>query len=137
MRKALNPTRIANLAQLGDSQNVYWYIRDIEMIPPLTAKQEAALAKKLRDPDRDVREKAKRELIEANLRLVVQVAKNQKYRWAGMLDLIQAGNLGLLEAANRFDPEKGARFSTYAVPWIKKNIVEIVEGHHEEWERRI
>ena len=84
----------------------------------LTHRQEVALTRKARSGDR----RARRELIKKNLRLVVSVAK--KYRGMGLPfeDLIQEGNIGLMKAAGRFDPELGNRFSTYATWWIRQAV---------------
>lgn len=94
------------------------YLKEIGKIPLLHQEEEACLARKMALGDAD----AKRKLTEANLRLVVSVAK--QYTGSGMsfLDLIQEGNLGLIRAAERFDWSKGHRFSTYATWWIRQAI---------------
>ena len=94
------------------------YLREIGKVPLLTAVQEVALAKRIERHDMA----AKRQLIEANLRLVVSIAK--RYGWASMpfLDLIQEGNLGLIRAVEKFDYRRGYKFSTYATWWIRQAI---------------
>ena len=94
------------------------YLKEIGKVPLLTAVQEVSLAKRIERHDME----AKRQLIEANLRLVVSIAK--RYGWAGMpfLDLIQEGNLGLIRAVEKFDYRRGYKFSTYATWWIRQAI---------------
>ena len=101
---------------------VRMYLKDIGKIPLLSAQREAELAERIADGD----EYAKNELVEANLRLVVSIAK--KYVGKGMyiLDLIQEGNLGLIKAVDKFDHTKGYKFSTYATWWIKQAITRAI-----------
>ena len=101
---------------------VRMYLKDIGKIPLLSAQREAELAEKIAEGD----ESAKNELVEANLRLVVSIAK--KYVGKGMyiLDLIQEGNLGLIKAVDKFDHTKGYKFSTYATWWIKQAITRAI-----------
>ena len=94
------------------------YLKEIGRVPLLTAGQEMALAKAARAGDAD----ARRALSEANLRLVVSVAKRYAGRGLPFLDLIQEGNLGLMKAAEKFEPERGFKFSTYATWWIRQAI---------------
>jgi RNA polymerase primary sigma factor len=94
------------------------YFRDINNIPLLTAQEEKDLSRRLRRGDRAAREK----MIRANLRLVVSIAKNYVDRGLTLLDLIEEGNLGLLKAVEKFDPDEECRFSTYATWWIKQSI---------------
>ncbi len=94
------------------------YLREIGRIPLLTPEEETALAIRIADDDMQ----AKRRLEEANLRLVVSIAKRYVGRGLQFLDLIQEGNLGLIKAVDKFDYTKGFKFSTYATWWIKQAI---------------
>ena len=98
------------------------YLKEIGRVPLLTAGQELALAKAARAGDAD----ARRALSEANLRLVVSVAKRYAGRGLPFLDLIQEGNLGLMKAAEKFEPERGFKFSTYATWWIRQSITRAI-----------
>ena len=98
------------------------YLKEIGRVPLLTAGQEMALAKAARAGDAD----ARRALSEANLRLVVSVAKRYAGRGLPFLDLIQEGNLGLMKAAEKFEPDKGFKFSTYATWWIRQAITRAI-----------
>jgi RNA polymerase primary sigma factor len=94
------------------------YLRDIAKVPLLTPEQEQELARRVQAGDAD----AERQLIEANLRLVVRVARRYLNRGLSLLDLIEEGNLGLLHAVTKFQPGRGTRFSTYAVWWIRQAV---------------
>jgi RNA polymerase primary sigma factor len=98
--------------------NLAVYLSEIARIPLLSREEEQELARRLRAGD----ESAKSRLIEANLRLVVQVARRYFNRGLPLPDLIEEGNLGLLRAVEKFDPERGLRFSTYATWWIRHAI---------------
>ena len=98
------------------------YLKEIGRVPLLTAGQEMALAKAARAGDAD----ARRALSEANLRLVVSVAKRYAGRGLPFLDLIQEGNLGLMKAAEKFEPDRGFKFSTYATWWIRQAITRAI-----------
>lgn len=100
------------------SDSVRMYLKEIGQVDLLTPEQEVALAKAAEEGD----EEAKRALVEANLRLVVSIAKKFVGRGLKLLDLIQEGNLGLLKAVERFDYRKGFKFSTYATWWIRQHI---------------
>ena len=97
---------------------VRMYLKEIGKVPLLTADEEIALAKKMEKGD----EEAKKRLCEANLRLVVSIAKRYVGRGMLFLDLIQEGNLGLIKAVDKFDYRKGYKFSTYATWWIRQAI---------------
>jgi len=99
--------------------NLAVYLKEISAIPLLTREEEAAVARRARAGD----EQAKARLIESNLRLVVQLARRYLNRGLPLPDLIEEGNLGLLRAVEKFDPERGLRFSTYGVWWIRQAIV--------------
>lgn len=98
------------------------YLRDIRSLPLLTAEGERELARKVRRGDK----RARQEMIKSNLRLVINIAKKYNYLGVPMLDLIEEGNLGLMKAVSKYDPEKGYRFSTYAAWWIKQYITRAV-----------
>ena len=99
--------------------NLAVYLREIGRIPLLSRDDEIALGRRTRAGD----EAAKQRLIEANLRLVVQIARRYRNRGLPLPDLIEEGNLGLIRAVEKFDPERGTRFSTYATWWIRQAIV--------------
>lgn len=94
------------------------YLNEIGANPLLTPDQEASLARRVRRGDFAARQK----MIEHNLRLVVNIAKHYLNRGIPLLDLVEEGNLGLIHALEKFDPERGFRFSTYATWWIRQNI---------------
>ncbi len=94
------------------------YLKEISNIPLLTPEQENELARKVSTGDT----KARRKMIESNLRLVVNTAKKYTGRGLSLLDLIEEGNLGLIRAVDKFDHERGTRFSTYALWWIRQAI---------------
>lgn len=98
------------------------YLKEIGRVPLLSAEEEAALARAAQAGDED----ARRRLSEANLRLVVSVAKRYAGRGLPFLDLIQEGNLGLIKAVEKFDSTKGFKFSTYATWWIRQSITRAI-----------
>ena len=102
--------------------SVRLYLREIGKIPLLTTEEETELAKRIVEGDK----KAKDKMVEANMRLVVSIAKRYSGRGLDFLDLIQEGNTGLLRAVEKFDPEKGFKFSTYATWWIRQAITRAI-----------
>ena len=98
------------------------YLKEIGQVPLLSAEEEQTLARAARAGDAD----ARRRLSEANLRLVVSVAKRYAGRGLPFLDLIQEGNLGLMKAAEKFEPDRGFKFSTYATWWIRQAITRAI-----------
>jgi RNA polymerase nonessential primary-like sigma factor len=94
------------------------YLREIGYAPLLTAEEEVYFARKIRQGD----DSARKRMIESNLRLVVKIARRYVNRGLALLDLIEEGNLGLIRAVEKFDPELGYRFSTYATWWIRQTI---------------
>jgi RNA polymerase primary sigma factor len=107
------------LEQPGDpGDSLQLFLKDIGKVPLLTAPQEVALAKRIERGDH----RAKQEMVEANLRLVVSIAKRYRNRGLPFLDLIQEGAIGLARAAEKFDHRKGFKFSTYATWWIRQAV---------------
>ena len=98
------------------------YLKEIGKIPLLSVEEEMVLARKISDPDANIRKEAAKKMAESNLRLVVSIAKRYMGRGMQLLDLIQEGNLGLLRAVEKFDYQKGFKFSTYATWWIRQAI---------------
>tara|TARA_R110002049_G_scaffold53467_2_gene149486 strand:+ start:362 stop:1309 length:948 start_codon:yes stop_codon:yes gene_type:complete len=94
------------------------YLNEIGANPLLTAEEEGVLTRRVRAGDFEARQT----MIERNLRLVVNIAKHYLNRGIPLLDLVEEGNLGLMHALDKFDPERGFRFSTYATWWIRQNI---------------
>lgn len=94
------------------------YINEIRNYPLLTREEEYELVRKARDGD----EQSKQKLVLSNLRLVVKIARNYQSRGLNFEDVISEGNIGLIHAVEKFDPDKGFRFSTYAIWWIKQAI---------------
>lgn len=105
----------------GTEDSIKLYLKEIGRIPLLNAEQEIELARKI-EAGGPAGDDAKRKLVQANLRLVVSIAKKYLNRGLSFLDLIQEGNLGLIRAAEKFDHEKGYKFSTYATWWIRQGI---------------
>lgn len=102
--------------------SVRLYLREIGKIPLLTPEEEAELAQRIVKGDK----KAKDKMVEANMRLVVSIAKRYGGRGLDFLDLIQEGNTGLLRAVDKFDPDKGFKFSTYATWWVRQAITRAI-----------
>ena len=107
---------------VGVDDPVRMYLKEIGRVPLLTGEQEVELAKRMQEGDME----AQKELAEANLRLVVSIAKRYVGRGMLFLDLIQEGNLGLIKAVEKFDYTKGFKFSTYATWWIRQAITRAI-----------
>lgn len=105
------------------------YLKEIGKKKMLTKAEEIELGRKIQEGKPYEREQAKKELVQANLRLVVSIAK--KYIGQGVLfmDLVQEGSLGLIKAAEKFDYKKNFKFSTYATWWIKQTIIRAISNH--------
>lgn len=99
--------------------SISWYLKEINKIPLLSREEENILATKAKNGD----EKAKEALIKANLRFVVTIAKRYQTSGISLLDLINEGNMGLIKAADRFDPDRGFHFISYAIWWIRQAII--------------
>jgi len=117
-------TKQPDLPEISDD-SVRMYLREIGKVPLLTADEEMRLAKRIVAGDKV----AKKKLAEANLRLVVSIAKKYIGRGLSLLDLIQEGNTGLLRAVEKFDYRKGYKFSTYATWWIRQAITRAIADH--------
>lgn len=104
------------------SESATMYLHEIARFPLLDAEEEKLLGSQIKHGRKNEVQEARRRLIEANLRLVVSVAKNYVGRGLSLMDLIQEGNLGLIRAVNKFDYRKGYKFSTYATWWIRQSI---------------
>jgi RNA polymerase primary sigma factor len=111
LQRAASPADIAN-------SSLQPYLRNIGAIDLLTSEQEISLSRKVQEGDAA----ARRAMTEANLRLVVSIAKHYRNQGLSLSDLIQEGNIGLIRAVDKFDPDKGFRFSTYATWWIRQAI---------------
>jgi len=112
----------AFLSDIAIDDPVKVYLKDIGKVPLLSVEEETTLANRMKDGDED----AKKRLSEANLRLVVSIAKRYVGRGMLFLDLIQEGNMGLMKAVEKFDCTKGFRFSTYATWWIRQAITRAI-----------
>ncbi|MBG9988183.1 RNA polymerase sigma factor RpoD [Aerococcaceae bacterium DSM 111176] len=112
----------ATQSKIKVSDPVRMYLKEIGRVDLLTADEEVAIAKRIEEGD----ELAKQELAEANLRLVVSIAKRYVGRGMSFLDLIQEGNMGLMKAVEKFDYTKGFKFSTYATWWIRQAITRAI-----------
>lgn len=112
-----------SLASVNSDDSVRIYLQQIGKIPLLSTEQELELAKKIKEERDDF---SKDVLVNANLRLVVSIAKKYIGRGLSFLDLIQEGNMGLMKAAGRFDYTKGYKFSTYATWWIQQSITRAI-----------
>jgi len=113
-----SPRELDLSVKTATSDPVRLYLREIGKVELLTAEQEVSLARRIEAGD----EAARRQLVEANLRLVVSIARRYAGRGMSLLDLIQQGNLGLIRAVEKFDYHRGFKFSTYATWWIRQAI---------------
>ncbi|NLE85471.1 MAG: sigma-70 family RNA polymerase sigma factor, partial [Myxococcales bacterium] len=111
-------TKLDLSIKTASNDPVRMYLREIGKVPLLTAEQEVSLAKRIERGDME----AKNQLIQANLRLVVSIARRYANRGLTLLDLIQEGNLGLIRAVEKFDYRRGFKFSTYATWWIRQAV---------------
>jgi RNA polymerase primary sigma factor len=102
-----------------DSRNIKHYLEEIAKFPALTEEEEKRLGERIRQGDKD----ALQTLIKSNLKFVVSYVKKYRGMGLGLLDLVDEGNVGLIEAAKRFDPSRGVRFVSYAVWWIRQAII--------------
>lgn len=110
--------RKVNTRRAADADPTRLYLKEIEVSPLLTAEEEVYYSRLSLKGDTSARDK----MIECNLRLVVKIARRYMNRGLALLDLIEEGNLGLIRAVEKFDPERGFRFSTYATWWIRQTI---------------
>ena len=119
-RGARKPVKDHRYSALSDTDldATRLYLSEIGFTPLLSAEQEVTFARQARCGDADARKR----MIESNLRLVVKIARRYMNQGLALLDLIEEGNLGLIRAVEKFDPEKGFRFSTYATWWIRQTI---------------
>ena len=121
--KLVDTDEMSEVMSINDP--VRMYLKEIGKIPLLTSEEEQEVAKRLAEGD----EAAHNTMVEANLRLVVSIAKRYVGRGLPFLDLIQEGNLGLIKAVGKFDYEKGYKFSTYATWWIRQSISRAIADH--------
>ncbi|KKO11928.1 sigma-70 family RNA polymerase sigma factor [Pseudohongiella sp.] len=111
-----------------DSNSVYAeqrYIKDISPIGVLEYTQELKLARAARDGD----ESSRQQMIRHNLRLVISIARRYRHRGLTLLDMVEEGNIGLMRAVDKYDPERGFRFSTYATWWVRQSIERAIMNH--------
>jgi RNA polymerase primary sigma factor len=116
----INGTTFANV-----KDSLHRYLEDVASSQPLSSKEEVSLARRIRKGDMDARAK----LVEANLRFVITVARKYQNQGVPLVDLISAGNVGLITAAERFDETKGFKFISYAVWWIRQGILQTLAEH--------
>ena len=122
-----NMEKILEQEGLAIDDPVRMYLKEIGRVPLLTSERERELAEIMSgDFDEATKQKAKKELVEANLRLVVSIAKRYVGKGMFFLDLIQEGNLGLMKAVDKFDYNRGYKFSTYATWWIRQAITRAI-----------
>src|SRR4026208_874778 len=121
------PTRPATMAKAADEgrESLDFYLKDISRIPLLTVQEETALARRAIKGDIEAQEKLARH----NVRFVVSVAKKFQNRGVPLMDLIGEGDVGLMTAARKFDPDRGVKFISYAVWWIRQAIQAAIARH--------
>jgi len=107
---------------MPDVNMLMLYFKDIDIFPLLSREEEVKLARRVKRSD----SRARMKMIQANLRLVVNIAKRYTYTGVPMLDLIEEGNIGLMKAVKKYDPNRGYRFSTYAAWWIKQYVMRAI-----------
>ncbi len=117
--------RVVGIAFEDVKDSLHRYLEDVAASQPLTAKEEVALARRIKKGDM----KARAKLVEANLRFVITVAREYQNQGVPLVDLISAGNIGLITAAERFDETKGFKFISYAVWWIRQSILQTLAEH--------
>jgi len=117
-------TEGSNVEMLPDSVSVY--LHEIAQVPLLSAEEEKLLGSQLKHGTQDEAQEARGHFIGGNLRLVVSIAKNYVGRGLPLMDLIQEGNLGLMRAVDKFDYQRGYKFSTYATWWIRQGITRVI-----------
>ncbi|WP_156298900.1 RNA polymerase sigma factor RpoD [Streptobacillus canis] len=121
--EALLNEDLTSVSESSDvDEPIKMYLREIGQIPLLKSEEEFELARRIGEGD----EKAKQQLMESNLRLVVSIAKKHTNRGLKLLDLIQEGNIGLMKAVEKFESDKGFKFSTYATWWIRQAITRAI-----------
>jgi len=116
--KAASTRLESNKGTTGSIDSASIYLREIGYVPLLSAEEEVYFSRLARKGD----EASRQRMIESNLRLVVKIARRYVNRGLNLLDLVEEGNLGLIRAVEKFDPELGFRFSTYATWWIRQNV---------------
>ena len=119
----LRPLKINKELTIRDSRAVDLYFQEINKIPVLTPDEEAELCQNLHSEDEATRLHARDELVKHNLKFVISVAKRYQSLGYRLGDLIAIGNIGLIRAAEKFDPTKGFKFISYAVWWIRQQIM--------------
>src|SRR5580692_8662767 len=117
--RSIKETVMEKMPFFSEEKSVGTYLKEIARIPLLTPADEKTLSRAVQKGE----DGALNRLVEANLRFVVSIAKGYRNRGLSFLDLINEGNLGLMKAARTFDPERGVRFVSYAVWWIRQSIL--------------